>query len=195
MTKTVLTTKIDPGYDDLPECRYHFPKTYLRAMEEARGDWIVYYEPRRGSDDLSSRGGRQCYFGAARVTRIEFDPNRTDRYYAYVEDFLPFDRPVPFREGEHYYERGLRRDDGGTSKGAFGRSVRPISESEYNTILSAGFAQAIGDEQPARERLAFSFADEPATFERPLSNVLSPDRSGTRYSHRSSKPPMAIHAP
>ncbi len=168
MTKTVLTTKIDPGYDDLPECRYHFPKTYLRAMEAARGDWIVYYEPRRGSDDLSSRGGRQSYFGAARVTRIESDPNRPDRYYAYVEEFLPFDRPVPFKEGEHYYENGLRRDDGGTSKGAFGRSVRPISESEYNTILSAGFAQAIGDEQPAREQPAFAFADEPATFDRPI---------------------------
>lgn len=29
MTKAVLTTKIDPTYDDLPEQRYHFPRTYL----------------------------------------------------------------------------------------------------------------------------------------------------------------------
>jgi len=47
MGKAVLTPKIDPTYDDLPEVRYHFPRTYLRAIEQAVGDWIVYEEPRR----------------------------------------------------------------------------------------------------------------------------------------------------
>lgn len=60
MTKAILTTKIDPTYDDLPEERYHFPRTYLRQVEEAKGDWIIYYEPRRISGELSSRGGRQA---------------------------------------------------------------------------------------------------------------------------------------
>lgn len=168
MAKAVLATKIDPSYDDLPEQRYHFPKTYLRAVEAARGDWIVYYEPRRRSGTLSSRGGRLSYFGTARVVRIEADQHVKDHFYAYVEDFLPFDRPVPFKEGQHYYEGGLRRDDGGTSKGAFGRSVRPISEREYNTILRAGFAHVLVEEQPNRESVPFGFADEPATFERPI---------------------------
>jgi len=169
VTKAILATKIDPSYDDLPEQRYHFPKTYLRAVEASRGDWIVYYEPRRSSGALSSRGGRQSYFGTARVTRIEKDPHLADHFYAYVEDFLPFDRPVPFKEGDHYYERGLRRDDGGTSKGAFGRSVRPISEAEYNTILRAGFAHVIDEEQQTdREPAAFVFAEEQATLERPI---------------------------
>jgi len=169
MTKAVFTTKVDPNYDDLPEERYHFPKTYLRAVEEARGDWIVYYEPRRSSGALSSRGGRQAYFGTARVVRVEADRRLADHFYAYVEGFLPFPRPVPFKEGDHYYERGLRRDDGGTSKGAFGRSVRPISEGEYNTILRAGYAHVISEEQPSnRELAAFGVADEPATFERPI---------------------------
>ena len=27
MAKAVLTTKVDPSYDDLPEERYHFPRT------------------------------------------------------------------------------------------------------------------------------------------------------------------------
>jgi putative restriction endonuclease len=40
MTKVVFTTKIDPTYDDLPEERYHFPRTYLRQAESAIGDWI-----------------------------------------------------------------------------------------------------------------------------------------------------------
>jgi len=41
MTKAILTTKVDPTYDDLPEERYHFPRTYLRQVEEAKGDWII----------------------------------------------------------------------------------------------------------------------------------------------------------
>lgn len=168
MAKAVFATKIDPSYDDLPEERYHFPKTYLRAVEAARGDWIAYYEPRRSSGASSSRGGRQSYFGAARVVRIERDVRLADHFYAYVEDFLPFDRQVPFKEGRFYYEHGLRRDDGGTSKGAFGRSVRPISELEYDIILRAGFAHVINEEQPAREPTACSFAEEQATIERPI---------------------------
>ncbi len=35
MAKAVLTTKVDPTYDDLPEQRYHFPRTYLRQIEAA----------------------------------------------------------------------------------------------------------------------------------------------------------------
>ena len=47
MTKAVLITKIDPTYDDLPEERYHFPRTYLRQMDSAVGDWIIFYNHRR----------------------------------------------------------------------------------------------------------------------------------------------------
>ena len=53
MPKAVLTTKVDPSYDDLPEERYHFPSRYLNAARAALGDWIVYYEPRRSSAHLS----------------------------------------------------------------------------------------------------------------------------------------------
>lgn len=49
MAKVVFTTKIDPTYDDLPEARYHFPRSYVRQAGAAVGDWIVYYEPRRSS--------------------------------------------------------------------------------------------------------------------------------------------------
>ena len=38
------------------------------------GDWIVYYEPRRISGDVLSRGGRQAYFATARVESIAPDP-------------------------------------------------------------------------------------------------------------------------
>jgi putative restriction endonuclease len=61
VTKAVFTTKVEPHYDDLPEDRYHFPRAYLRQVEVTVGDWIIYYEPRRTSADLQSRGGRQSY--------------------------------------------------------------------------------------------------------------------------------------
>lgn len=71
MAKAIFTTKVDPTYDDLPEERYHFPRTYLRQAEQSVGDWIVYYEPRRSTGELSSSGGRQSYFATARLRRIE----------------------------------------------------------------------------------------------------------------------------
>jgi putative restriction endonuclease len=143
--KAVFTTKVSPTYDDLPEVRYHFPRTYLRQAEQAVGDWIVYYEPRRVTDDLSSRGGRQAYFATAKVDRIEPDPTKPDHFYAFVSSYLEFDRPVPFKQGEHYFEHALERTDGKTNKGAFGRALRSLPDADYVLIVQAGFVQTIGE--------------------------------------------------
>lgn len=168
MAKAVFTTKVDPTYDDLPEFHYHFPRTYLRQVEAALGDWIVYYEPRRISGNEASRGGRQAYFATARVTSIRRDPTRDDHFYAFVADYLEFDRPVPFREGDFFYESGLRRPDGHTSKGAFGRAVRPLPDPEYERILRAGFAPVLGEAAPETMEPAAGVAEEAAVFERPI---------------------------
>lgn len=172
MTKAVFTTKAAPTYDDLPEERYHFPKTYLRQVEAAVGDWIVYYEPRRVSGDHSSRGGRQAYFATARLQRIETDDSRQDHFYAFVSDYLEFEHAVSFREGNHYYEKGLQKPDGSTSRGAFGRAVRPLPDAEYDLILQAGFTWTLeaairpaagkGHSGPGFEE------DEQTPFERPI---------------------------
>ena len=139
MAKAVFSTSERSAYDDQPEVRYHFPKTYLRQAEAALGDLIVYYEPRR-KDGPQSTAGRQSYFAVARVRLIERDQARPGHYYAYIEDFLEFDRPVPFCEGGHYYEAALQKADGSTNKGAFGRSVRNLSDAEFEAILRAGFS-------------------------------------------------------
>ncbi|MFZ2142433.1 MAG: HNH endonuclease [Xanthobacteraceae bacterium] len=175
MTKAVFTTKVEPHYDDLPEDRYHFPRAYLRQVEVTVGDWIIYYEPRRTSADLQSRGGRQSYFATAHVQRIAPDPRREDHFYAYVADYLEFDRAVPFKDGELYYEQGLRRSDGGTSKGAFGRAVRTITDVEYDTILKSGFVRTLieSGSKPTAEGLTASAFDEVAKlFERPIVEMV-----------------------
>jgi putative restriction endonuclease len=167
MAKAILTTKVEPTYNDLPEQRYHFPRTYLRQVEAARGDWIVYYEPRRPSGDLMKAGGRQAYFSTARIADIIPDSSRPDHFYALIEDFLPFDHAVPFKEADHYFESGLRKADGSTNKGAFGRAVRNISDSEYDLILTSGFAHVLGKRDRERptpdpvEEARIGFGDNP----------------------------------
>ena len=151
MTKAVLTTKVTPVYDDLPEVRYHFPRTYLNQVGRAVGDWIVYYEPRRSTGDLGSSGGRQVYFATARVERIYPDPVLADHFYAEISNYLPFTRPVPFKEGTHYHEALLEKADGSTNKGAFGRAVRDLPDAEYDLIWQAGFGHIIGMEDRSRE--------------------------------------------
>ena len=153
MTKAVFTTKITPSYKDLPEVRYHFPRTYLNQAKQAVGDHIVYYEPRRSSAELSSFGGRQSYFGVARVTSVIEDTDLADHYYALVDSttYLDFDGPVPFfRESGEYYESALKKADGSTNKGAFGRAVRLIPDEEFDRILKSGFAPILGEALPLK---------------------------------------------
>jgi putative restriction endonuclease len=107
MANAVFTTSVGSIYDDLPEVRYHFPKTYLNQVEAAKGDWILYYEPRR-----SQGGGRQAYFAMARIMRVVPDTELEDHFYAYLDGYLEFDHPVPFQEGVLYRESALRKPIG-----------------------------------------------------------------------------------
>lgn len=168
MVKAVLTAKVEPTYDDLPEERYHFPSNYLGVVRRAVGDWIVYYEPRRSSGDLSSRGGRQAYFAVARIAGVSPDPITPDHHYAQISDYLEFDRAVPFKDGDHYYEAGLKKDDGSTNKGAFGRAVREIPDREFEAIFQAGFASVLTVEAAAQSARTPAMFEDAAPFERPI---------------------------
>jgi putative restriction endonuclease len=140
----------------------------LRAVESTIGDWIVYYEPRRTTGDTASRGGRQSYFATARVIGVRQDSNDKGLFFADVQDYLEFDHAVPFKEGEFYYENGLQRSDGGTSKGAFGRAVRPITDREQDLILRAGFAETLSPESTRSSQPFGGVAEEQATIQRPI---------------------------
>ena len=135
MVKAIFTTKESSNYDDIPWKVYHFPRTYLNFVEQTIDDFIIYYEPRRISTDPSSRGGKQSYFAVGSVTGIDEDPNRSDHFYASIKNYVRFESNVPFRAGDFYYEGNLKRNDGGTNKGAFGRAVRLLSDLEFDLIL------------------------------------------------------------
>ena len=173
MTKAVFTTKVTPSYKDLPEERYHFPRTYLNYVQQTVGDYIVYYEPRRSSAALSSRGGRQSYFGVARVESVIEDAALPGHYFANIDrtSYLDFDTPVPFHEGGEYYESALEKDDGTTNKGAFGRAVRLIPDVEFDRILKSGFAPLLG-ESLSLETATPGLSEPPTSFERPIVEML-----------------------
>ncbi len=168
MAKAVFTTKFESIYDDLPEVRYHFPKTYLNAVQQAVGDLIVYYEPSRLTSDRQSRGGRKSYFAVAHVTHIEADANTPNHFYAFVREYIDFPNSVPFSESDHYFESALRKVDGTTNKGAFGRSVRIIPDHEFNAIISNAFDEPL-IAYPEKVNYEFpGFAEEQVPFERPI---------------------------
>lgn len=167
MTKLVLTHKPGSIYDDLPEEYYHFPNgPYLKAIREAVGDWVIYYEP-KGSG--ASRNGRQAYFATARIRRIEPDSELPNHSYALVEDYLDFTCDVTrLRSDGMHYERALHQPDGSTNAGLRQRAVRRLDEPDFNAIMSAGLIDAelmLRDEEGLEVP---GFADEQVPYERPI---------------------------
>lgn len=158
MSKAVFTTKVGATYDDLPECHYHFPKSYLSRVQKTVGDWIIYYEPGKG-------GGRKSYYATARVVSIDKDKSRKDHYYAYVTDYLEFEKAIPFKMDSFYFESALQGDDGQTQRGIFQNSVRAISDTEYKLILQCGFG-IVGERSTS----------QPTRDVAPHDEILIPDR-------------------
>ena len=142
MARGVFLHRADSIYDDQPELRYQFPKQYLSRSSQFVGDWIVYYEPRRGP---TGRG----YFAIARVERIIPDPSTNGMYLALIEpgSYLPFEHAVSFSGADGPVERGLLNEFGRIS-GRAQAAVRPISLEDFNRILDLG----IPDEDPLLPR-------------------------------------------
>jgi len=86
-----------------------------------------------------------------------------------VTDFLEFEHIVPFRQGGKYLEDALMKEDGSTNKGAFGRSVRLISDNEYQLILQLGFTKPTDGQMEDADVIA---AEEPEAYVRPIVEQL-----------------------
>lgn len=143
MTRGVFLHREDSIYNDQPEAQYQFPSQYLSRAAQFVGDWIVYYEPRRGP---TARG----YYAIARVQSILPDPTLPRMYLALIEpgSYLQFERPVPFSGPDGHVERGVLSDDGKMT-GRAQQAVRPISLEDFNRILDLG----LPDEAPVLPRM------------------------------------------
>ncbi|HEV7372623.1 HNH endonuclease [Arenibaculum sp.] len=156
MVKAVFDTKPGSGYDDSTE-RYHFPRSYLGHARACVGDWVILREPRRN-------GGRRAYVAAARVERIDPDPDRAGHSYAILRDYLPFDVPVPFRSPDGHREAILRAVPDPTQVGRAlrGASVRPIPDDDFAAIVNEGLRETLSPANAVRLELDAMHVD-PAT--------------------------------
>lgn len=111
MAKLVLMHKADSIYEDEPDVVYDFPKTYLKAVEEAIGDWVIYYEP--------VKAGPRGYFAVAKISKVIEKPGVPGRYLSLVAPgtYLPFDREVPRLQRGRPLETALTEPDGTPKKG------------------------------------------------------------------------------
>lgn len=134
MTFGVLIHRADSIYDDSPAERYQFPRQYLRRIEAAIGDWIIYYEPQKAQQ---ARG----YFAIAKIQQVIPDPSSSEMFIALIEpgSYLDFVNPVPFKRGDGLAEQGLLNEEGKIS-GRAQSAVRPISPTDFNRIIKLGFA-------------------------------------------------------
>ncbi len=132
MARGIFLHRTDSIYDDQPELQYQFPRQYLGRASQFVGDWVIYYEPRRGP---TAKG----YYAIARVDKIVPDPTAEGMYLALIApgSYLPFERNVPFSDADGPVERGLLNEAGAIS-GRAQAAVRPVSIEDFNGIVERG---------------------------------------------------------
>ncbi len=169
MTKLILMHRTDSIYEDVPESHYDFPRTYLKAISEAVGDWVIYYEP--------VKAGPRGYFAVAKLSEVIPKPGAEGRYLARVEPgtFLEFDRWVPRLEGGRPLETALKETDGTPKKGgAVQLAVRRVPEADFARIVTRGLPQDLEEIEARRYDQARREMDaEAAVFERPVLERLT----------------------
>ena len=164
MVKLVLMHKAGSIYDDLPDQVYDFPRQYLKAMKEAVGDWIVYYEP--------VKAGPRGYFATAQIDRVIPKPDQDGRFLALIRpgSFLPFDREVPRLLDGSPLESALTALDGTPLTGGLAQSaVRRIPEPDFARIVDLGLPQQLEEIEARRyDPRSFDMAEGAQAFERPV---------------------------
>ncbi|MFS4580582.1 HNH endonuclease [Phaeobacter sp. C3_T13_0] len=129
MAKAVFIQSSHSSYDDQPGSAYHFPKRqYLSRVEQTVGDWVIFYEGRRG-------GGRG-YYAVQKVLQVVDDPLGPKMAYAILDQGseLSFENFVPrWIEGQGPYETGLPQSRGNNTS-----SVRVISDKDFAKIINTG---------------------------------------------------------
>lgn len=167
MTKLVLLHKAASIYDDEPDVQYDFPRQYLKAVEEAVGDWAVYQEP--------AKAGPRGYFAVAKIGAVIAKPGEEGRYLALITDYLPFDREVPRLQDGRPFEAALRALDGTPKSGGLVQSaVRRLPEDEFAAIVRRGLPEDLEQIEARAYVPAAAGLDDPVIpFERPVIERLT----------------------
>ncbi|WP_235868803.1 HNH endonuclease, partial [Meridianimarinicoccus zhengii] len=161
--------KADSIYEDEPDVVYDFPRTYLKAIEEAIGDWVIYYEP--------VKAGPRGYFAVAKISKVIEKPGVQGRFLALIAPgtYLPFDRDVPRLQDGSPLETALTEPDGTPKKGgAVQLAVRRLPEHDFARIIDIGLPQDLEQIEANRyEESGNVLQDEPMFFKRPAVERLT----------------------
>ena len=146
----------NPGsiYDDAHGLHYHFPKSYLGMVRETVGDWVVFYEGKKGV---------QGYTHVQRVVGLRQDQRRDDHWYADLDpaSMLDFETLVPRLDASGSpFEKRLPRS-GGLNTSA----VRRLTPAEFAAIVDLGLSeQPVPDTLP-RSGSIYEVAEDQTPFE------------------------------
>ena len=148
MTKAVFIASSHSSYDDRPGEAYHFPNSYLGRVAQTVGDWVIFYEGRRG--------GNRGYYAVQKVERVVPDPRDPTQSFAILDrsSLLDFETEVPrLRPTGQPWETGLP-----LSRGSNTSAVRLISDLDFAAIVTAGLQASIGADAIPRHGPAATFA-------------------------------------
>ncbi|MFW2541396.1 HNH endonuclease [Primorskyibacter sp. 2E107] len=169
MVKLVLLHKADSIYEDEPDVVYDFPRTYLKAVQAAVGDWIIYYEP--------VKAGPRGYFAVAQIDRVIPKPGVKGRFLALIREgsFLPFDQTVPRLIDGTPLETALTEPDGSAKKGgAVQLAVRRLPDADFARIVDIGLPQDLEQIEAIRYNPRGPGLDDSAQpFDRPVLERLT----------------------
>lgn len=136
-------------YDDKPGEAYHFPKRYLGTVLQTVGDWVVFYENRKGAFG---------YVSVQKVLEVVPDSNNEAHFYAILDrgSQWQFEQVVPRADAHGVaYETSLRKADGSPmSGGASVSAVRRLTPLEFANIVDAGLVEIEGMDAIPREGAA-----------------------------------------
>ncbi len=163
MTKAVFIASSHSDYLDRPGEVYHFPNIYLSRVAQTVGDWVIFFEGRRGG----SRG----YYAVQRVSRIEADPSDASRSFAILDrpSELWFERNIArLRKDNTPYETGLP-----LARGSNTSAVRLISEADFAAIVTEGLTpESVPDNLPREGPIPQpGLAEDQSTYQPALLDV------------------------
>ena len=162
MSHAVLIQNPASIYDDAHGVHYNFPKQYLGMMREVVGDWVVFYEGRRGAFG---------YTHVQKVAGLRPDPLVEGRYYADLDpaSMLDFERLVPRRKPDGaMYESALP-----VSRGNNTAAVRRLSPADFAAIVAEGLREVPDIDAHPREGPLYEMAEAQAAFTVDRRSVLT----------------------
>ncbi|WP_179378400.1 HNH endonuclease [Jannaschia marina] len=162
MSHAVLIQNPASIYDDAHGLHYHFPRMYLGILEECVGDWVVFYESRKGA---------YGYTHVQKVLAIRPDPMDRDHFYADLDpkSALDFEKVVPRTrlDGTRFESRLALKGGNNTL------AVRRVSPADFAAIINAGLQEVPDIDAHPRDGPLWQVAEDAATFEHDRRHVLT----------------------